>query len=194
MPDKLETAKKDASPSSLRYDLLDPQRVFSQIPLRPYQSVADVGCGSGSFTIPLAKFLFDGKVYALDVQQEKLDALKERLAGARLGNVQVLLASEKKLPLDKTILDGALLAFTLHDVGNKQALLKEVMSHLNVGGWTAILEWYKKDTGDGPSVESRLTPDEVREIAEKAGFTFVIQKHLSEKHYLILLKKSKKAA
>lgn len=194
MPEKFDPAKKDVLLSSSRYDILDPQRVFSQLPLRPYQSVADVGCGPGFFTIPLAKFLFDGKVYALDIQQEMLDALKERLAAARLGNVEVILATEKKLPLEKVALDGALVAFALHETSSKQALLKEVLSHLNIGGWVAILEWHKKETGEGPSLESRLTPEEVRELAEKAGFTFVIQKDLNEKHYMVLLKKGKKGS
>ena len=85
MAHKFDLANKENLLSKARQEMLDPQRVFSLLPLRPYQKVADVGCGPGFFTIPLAKYLFDGRVYAIDVEQQMLDALKERLASARAG-------------------------------------------------------------------------------------------------------------
>ena len=50
-----------------RRDRLDALQIFSVLPLRPYTTVADVGCGPGLLTIPLAKAVWDGHVYAIDV-------------------------------------------------------------------------------------------------------------------------------
>ncbi len=192
MVDKFDPANKEALLSKSRQELLDPQRIISLLPLRPYQVVGDIGCGPGFFAIALGKYLFDGKVYAIDVQKEMLDALKERLAEFRLGNVESVLSTEKKIPLDKDVLDGALIAFTLHETGNKDAFLKDVLSHIQTGGWTAILEWHKKETDGGPPVEERLTKEEARDLAEKAGFTFVKHNDLNDRHYMMLFKKGRK--
>ena len=51
----------------------DSQRLLSLVPIMPHHWVADVGCGVGKHTVPLGKYLFSGKVFALDVDQEKLD-------------------------------------------------------------------------------------------------------------------------
>ena len=194
MAHKFDLANKENLLSKARQEMLDPQRVFSLLPLRPYQKIADVGCGPGFFTIPLAKYLFDGRVYAIDVEQQMLDALKERLASARLGNVEILHSTDdKKIPLEEgTPIDGALLAFSLHETADQGALLKDVFCHLQLGGWTAIIEWYKRETEGGPPVEERLTQEEVRGMGEESGFVFVKKSELNENHYMVLLRKSKR--
>ena len=75
-----ETQVKE-DPSQAReddpYQKLDPYRVMSIIPLIPYQVIADVGCDTGKFTIPLGKYVFNGKVHALDSDKASLDAVAE---------------------------------------------------------------------------------------------------------------------
>ena len=189
MPTKFDPAKKDALLSLSRQEYLDPQGIISLLPIRPYHIVADVGCGPGYFTIPLGKYLFDGKVYAFDIQQEMLDTLKERLDRVHLGNVEAIRSTERKLPIDKDMLDGALIAFVLHEVTSKEAFLKEVLSHLRQSSWVAILEWYKKETDGGPPLEERIEEEEVVDISEKVGLKLVSRRDLNGKQYMLLLKK-----
>ena len=73
-----------------RLETLDPFRVLSHCPLTPRDTVADIGCGPGYFTLPLAKFLINGKVIALDTSDEMLEACRARLDKVRLGNVEVV--------------------------------------------------------------------------------------------------------
>ncbi len=189
MATKFDHARKDILNSGARQEILDPQHIISLLPLRPYHVVADVGCGSGFFAVPLGKYLFDGKVYAIDVQQEMLDSLKERLAQVNLGNVEPVLSAEDKLPIGEGVLDGALMAFVLHETENKEGFLKEVLSHLCPGGWAAILDWYKKEMDDGPRMEKRVSEEDAWKLAEKVGFRFVSQRNLNGKHYMLLLRR-----
>ena len=138
MTRKFDPSNKDALISSQRQQSLDSFHVMSLIPLRPYHVVADVGCGPGYFAVPMGKHVFDGKVFALDVQQEMLDATKEELERVHLTNVDLVLSKENKLTLDDDSLDGALLAFVLHEADSPPKLLKEVRRCLRKGGWLAL--------------------------------------------------------
>ncbi|MBI4298255.1 MAG: class I SAM-dependent methyltransferase [Chloroflexi bacterium] len=189
MARKFNPEDKNLLLETSRQELIDPQRILSFLPLRTYQIVGDIGCGPGYFTIPLAKYLFDGKVWAVDVQQEMLDALQERLKQVHLTNVEPLLSSDAKLPFDKDSLDGALLAFVLHETKNKKGFLAQVKESLKKGGWAAILEWYKKETEYGPPLEARIEEEEAQELVAKAGFRFTSLRDLNGKHYMLLLRK-----
>jgi ubiquinone/menaquinone biosynthesis C-methylase UbiE len=197
MPRKLDTAKdpqhlvhqKEALTSPQRYEKLDPQRVVSLLPLLPYHVVADVGCGPGFFTIPLAKYLFDGKVHAMDVQQGMLDATKKEVERVNLTNVELHLAEENRLPLEDESVDGAFAAFVIHEVEDKLALLKEIRRCVRRGGWLALLEWHKRNTEDGPPPEMRLDEAELRDVAQQAGFRLASQHILNDDQYMLLMRK-----
>ena len=49
--------------------LLDPYSILPLIPIQPEHHVGDIGCGPGTFSIPLAKYLFAGKLYAFDTHE-----------------------------------------------------------------------------------------------------------------------------
>ena len=189
MPRKFNPPQKELLLNPSRQEALDTQRILSLLPIRTYEVVADIGCGPGYFTIPLAKYLFDGKVYAVDVQREILDTLKERLNRIHLTNIESILATEKKMQLKKETLDGALLAFVLHETDNKEGLLNQVFTSLKKGGWAAIIEWYKKEMVEGPPLEERVDAEQARELLEKVGFRFTSQRDLSGKYYMLLLRK-----
>jgi len=188
-----EVVKEKNTEDDSDYEILDPQRVFSLLPLRPYQTVADVWCGAGSFSISLGKYLFDGKVYAVDISHASLRLLKEQLSRIRLGNVETVFSKTKdKIPIKKNILDGILIAFSLGKVDDQGEFLKNLFSHLRVGGWTAIIDWHKKKKGIGPPLEERFDMSEVISLAKKAGYKFVKDHNLDENHYLILFRKTGK--
>ena len=189
MPTKFDPDTRDAMLAPKRRELVDPDRVISMIPLRPYHNVVDIGCGPGYFAIPLAKYINQGKLYALDTQEEMLEACRERLSAVHLGNVEVLKCGEKKLPLDKDSVDGAFIAFVLHEAKDKKGILTEAERLLQKGGWLAVLEWYKKAMEEGPPLEDRVSDEEAKELGEQVGLRFVSQRDLNGKNYLLLFRK-----
>ncbi len=172
-----------------RHKRLKPERVLSLLPLDPQQVVADIGCGPGFFALPLARHLTAGQVIALDVSEEMLAAIREKVAGAGVDNIEIKASNGAGIPVRPASLDGAFMAFVLHELDHRATFLERVKASLKPGGWLAVLEWHKKQTGHGPPAHDRLTPEEVRALATAAGFIVTGEQELNEDQYLVLLKR-----
>ncbi len=170
-----------------RVETLDPFRILSHCPVNPRDTIADLGCGPGYFTLPLAKFLINGKVYALDTSDEMVEACQGRMDSARMGNVEVLRCDEYEFPLDDDTLDGLFIAFVVHHPEDRVRFLTAAKKMLKAGGWCFILEWHKKETESGPPQQARITPDELREIATDSGFKVQSTGDINEENYMMTL-------
>ncbi len=170
-----------------RTETLDPFRVLSLCPVNPRDTVADIGCGPGYFTLPLAKFLINGKVIALDTSDEMIEACRSRLDEARMGNVEVMKCGEYEFPLDPASVDGLFIAFVVHHPSDRERFFKAAKEILKTGGWCFILEWHKKETESGPPQERRITPDEMRQFAQTSGFRVQGSRDINEEHYMMTL-------
>ena len=189
MAQKFEPARKEVLVAEERRLRLDPDRLLAWLPLRPYQHVADIGCGPGYFSLPLAKYLYEGRLYAVDVQEEMLEACRQRLSPLKFTNVEFVRSREDHIPLPEQSLDGALLAFVLHETEDREAFLRMVAQLLRRSAWIAVLEWKKEPMEEGPPLESRLSPQEVQEVMARAGFRSFSQRDLNQQQYLILARK-----
>jgi ubiquinone/menaquinone biosynthesis C-methylase UbiE len=170
-----------------RMETLDPFRVLSHCPVNPTDIVADIGCGPGYFTLPLAKFLINGKVYALDTDDEMIQACQSRLDAARMGNAEVMKCGEYDFPLEHASVDGLFIAFVVHHPSDRVRFLTAAKEILKPGGWCFILEWHKKETDSGPPLERRITPVEMREIAQDSGFAVQDTGDVNAEQYRMVL-------
>ncbi|PKB70716.1 MAG: hypothetical protein BZY87_09340 [SAR202 cluster bacterium Io17-Chloro-G6] len=170
-----------------RAETLDPFRVLSLCPVNPRDTVADIGCGPGYFTLPLAKFLINGKVLALDTSDEMIEACQNRVAEARMGNVEVMKCGEYDFPLGQATVDGLFIAFVVHHPEDRARFLTAVKQILKPGGWCIILEWHKKETESGPPQVRRITPDELRQFSENSGFRVQGSRDINEDNYMMTL-------
>ena len=175
--------------SPQREEELDPFTVMAYLPIDPYHQVADIGCGPGYFTIPLAKHLLHGKVYALDVNDEMLEALRRRVAQVNLSNVESAKCGPTYFPVAKASLDGVLLAFVVHQNEDRVAFMKASRELLQNGGWCGVLEWYRKETEYGPPLEKRIDPEELERLAQEAGFRSGGWRDLNGKQYMVVLRR-----
>ena len=189
MPRKFDPKKKDGLVSRERQESLDVQRVMSLLPIYPYEAVADVGCGPGYFSIPLGKYVFSGKVYAIDAQQEMLDATKVEMDRVHLTNIELVLSKEDRIPLEDDTVDGVFAAFVVHEADDAKIFLEETGRCLRKGGWLAVLEWHKREMDQGPPVKERIDEMEFRETAANAGFRLANRYILNENQYLLLMRR-----
>lgn len=161
------------------------------MPLQPWQSVADVGCGPGYFTLVLAERLPQGRVIAIDVDREFLEVVARKAGQAGLNNIAIVRNRGYTLPLPATSLDGALIAFVLHDLKYPSKMLNSLAPALKPGAWLAVVEWVKREEDKGPKASKRLDPHQVTAMASSVGFhpqgELVL---LSERHYLLLFRKA----
>ncbi len=171
-----------------RAEKVDAFAILSMSDINLHDTVADIGCGPGFFTLPLAKLLVGGKLYALDIDDEMLDACRQRVGQARLGNVEVLKCGEFDFPLEQGVLDGAFLAFVVQHSPDKPRLLRAVRGLIHQRGWCTILEWYHKETETGPPLERRIDPADLRVMAQEAGFRNAQWRDLNGEQYMMTLR------
>ena len=170
-----------------RAETLDPFRILSHCPVNHRDTVADIGCGPGYFTLPLAKYVINGKVIALDTSDEMIEACQGRMDAARMGNVEVLKCGEYEFPVEAASLDGLFIAFVVHHPEDRVRFLTAAKEMLRSGGWCFIIEWHKKETESGPPQSVRITPDEMREIAVESGFKVQGSSNINEENYMMTL-------
>jgi ubiquinone/menaquinone biosynthesis C-methylase UbiE len=113
---------------------------LKEIGVREGQTVLDVGCGSGDFTVSSATLVGEtGTVYALDIDDRALDILKIRTEKRGFKNIRLLHSSaNEKIKLDDNSIDHVLLIDVLQEVYNKESLFKEVGRILRAGGIVTV--------------------------------------------------------
>lgn len=130
--------------------------------------VADVGTGTGYFSIPIAKAVGDaGKVFAVDLQQEMLDKLGPKLEQPDAPqNISLHLGAASQLPLADDSVDLAFYANIWHELDDREAALREAIRVAKSNGKIALLDW-RSDKAPPPG-----RPQEHR-IPAEAGVAFL---------------------
>ena len=170
---------------------------LSFLQLRPNAVVADLGAGTGYFTIPLAQQLKGtGTVYALDTEPRMLERLKERCAQADLsGWVIPMLSEESTLPLPDNSVDLFLMANVFHELESPEKVGAELARVLADGGNLVVTDWAPQDTIDevldvGPRLHHRVKADEVQETLEQQGFRYILSWNGFSQHYTLVFENS----
>lgn len=151
-----------------------PDRVVAALGLKAGQSVADIGAGTGYFSMRLAKSAGAPAVYAVDIEPKMVDYLKGRAAKEGLKNVTAVQAGPDSPNLPSPV-DTILVVDTYHHIANRVEYFRQLRASLKPGGRLAIVD-FRKDAPDGPPVEFRFTADEISAELAKAGY------HLATSH------------
>lgn len=139
--------------------------------LSPGAAWADLGAGSGAFTLALREVLgSNADLYAVDRDRSRLAQL-ERSYRARFGDIQGLnlISADFSRTLDLPLLGGVLMANSLHFFKNKEKILRHVSSFLKPEGVLLLVE-YNVDRGN-LWVPYPLSFGTFRQLAPKAGFS-----------------------
>lgn len=112
-----------------------------QFDLRPGLRVADVGCGPGRLTIPIAQAVGPaGEVVALDMQRGMLDRMERRVKEAGLGNVRSIHGGAGEGLLPRDYFDRAMLSTVLGEIPDRERALREIHDALKPGGFLLVFE------------------------------------------------------
>src|SRR5262249_1983693 len=195
MPSKFDTRNKDLLLTDERHEALKPDELLRSIGLRAGQTIADIGCGPGFFTVPAARIVGDaGHVYAADIQGEMLTAVRSRVAEHGLGNVRVFKTSDTEVPMPAASCDLVLLAFMLHEIEQRSRFLLKAAKLLKPRAKLAVLEWHPREEPAGPQLADRITPEELAADAQAAGLRVDECRDLNDSQYLCLLSLAKRPA
>ncbi len=113
---------------------------LKEIGISEGQNILDVGCGSGTYTVPSATLVGEtGTVYALDIDEGALDKLRRRAETEGLKNIRILNSSANdKIQLGDASVDHVLLIDVIQEVSDKNSLFEEVRRVLKIGGMATV--------------------------------------------------------
>jgi ubiquinone/menaquinone biosynthesis C-methylase UbiE len=166
---------------------LNPSKILEILDLNESFTAADFGSGSGGWVMPLAKTLKHGKVYAIDILEEPLSALKSRAKLERILNIETIRSDvEKSSKLLANSCDLVLMTNLLFEADDKEKIITEGKRVLKKGGRLLIVDWEK----DSPlGIENKVSPEEVKEMAEKIDFKLEKEFEAGSYHWGLLFKK-----
>jgi ubiquinone/menaquinone biosynthesis C-methylase UbiE len=154
--------------------------------LKPDYVVADLGCGSGYFTVPISRRV--KKVYGIDVQKEMLEFLEKKIKEQKIVNIKTLISKENTIPLQSESVDLLLSVNTLHEFRDKETMITEIRRVLKPKGQAVIIDFKKENSKFGPPVSIRLSKEQTKIIFDKKALT-AMKTYDLKYQYLIVFRK-----
>lgn len=192
MPNNLkENNDSTDEAADLKVKFIDPLAVIAQMDLKQGSIIADFGCGTGYFSIPLAKTIGkEGKVYSLDVVPEKLEAVESQAKTLGLTNLiikRVNLENKEGSKLKAESVDWVIMKDVLFQNKEKSDMLEEAKRILKPGGKVLLVEWKTEDTAIGPDKEIRISKEKVLELVNKSELGIEKEITAGDFHYGYIL-------
>lgn len=181
---KFDANNKSKLDSEKRRKILPPSEILRELGLKEGDTMADIGCGIGYFSIPASLIVGDcGKVYAIDVSVEMLEEVERRVKQNNIDNVVSIHSEETNFKLDDDYVTYGFTCNVLHEIDDKKAFLMEARRIIKENGKIAIVEWQKIQTGFGPPVEHRIGKEEAQNLLKDLGFNNITCMDIGEHHY-----------
>jgi ubiquinone/menaquinone biosynthesis C-methylase UbiE len=148
--------------------------------------VADLGAGTGFYTLALGHLVPRGKVYAIELHKDYLSTIQNKVKEAHLQNVDILWGNVEKMGGTKIrdeVADGAIASDILFQVEDKDTFINEIKRILKPGGRVLLVDWMKS-----PIFRGAVVPKEkAREMFEKKGFKLEREIDAGDYHYGMIL-------
>jgi ubiquinone/menaquinone biosynthesis C-methylase UbiE len=148
-----------------------PERVLDALKLDPHSTVADVGAGTGYFTVRLARRV--AHVHATDLQPEMLQLLGDRVAREHLTNVELHLATDHDAALPARCCDLILLVDVYHELSDPPAAMAGIRRALTDHGRLVFVEYRGEDPAVPIKPEHKMTLRQIRQELSQLGFRFL---------------------
>jgi len=187
MAHKFDAKKAEILESADRRRFLNPDSILKKAGLSRDTVFADLGCGSGYFSIPAS--LIVNKLYAIDVQEKMLNIVREKIRVGKFTNIETLLSKESSIPLPDNSVDVLFMANVFHELDDRSGILKEAKRILSGRGRMIIIDWKKMEMEMGPPIEERLSEDEVVSICEDGGFRILERLDAGAYNYMLVFGK-----
>jgi ubiquinone/menaquinone biosynthesis C-methylase UbiE len=168
----------------------DPKSNILQLGLREGMKIADLGAGAGHYTLAAAGAVGrDGRVYAIDVQEDVLRHLLDSAHRIGLRNVETVWGDIEQrggTKLKDASMDAAILSNTLFQIEDKQKLIEETKRILKPGGKLLVIDWAGSYNGMGPHPQDVVTEHMAEELFITGGFHKAKDFRAGAHHYAIV--------
>ena len=147
-----------------------PKEVVDALKLKPADSVADIGAGSGYFTRRLAEQVPKGIVYAVDIDEKMLQYIHQHVEKTKHHNTVTVLCPANDPMLAPNSVDLIFISNTYHHFNNRADYNRRLARSLKKGGRIAIVDYHKKPLPVGPPPAEKLAKETVIQEMKAAGF------------------------
>ncbi|MEI7885270.1 MAG: methyltransferase domain-containing protein [Clostridia bacterium] len=171
MAHKFNPAHKNILDNEWRREHVPAKETLLALGLKVTDTAADIGCGTGYFTLPIAEIVdINNKVYGLDTSQEMVLEVASRAKKAEFENIITLLTEEYDFKLADKQVSFALLVNVLHEIEDKAKFITEIKRILQPRGKIAVIDWDGEHLEMGPPIAHRLAIEELKSLLTVAGF------------------------
>lgn len=153
-----------------RDDWQRPGEVLRALELGPTMTVADVGAGTGYFSVRLARAVPQGEVIATDIEPDMVRFLNERARREGLPNLRAIQGAHGASGLALRSVDRVLLVNVWHHLGDREEYARDLAAALRPGGRVVVVD-FQLTAHRGPPAEMRVAPEAVIAALESAGLS-----------------------
>ncbi|HEY8803931.1 MAG TPA: class I SAM-dependent methyltransferase [Clostridium sp.] len=164
-----------------RRQSLPPEETLKKFHIDAKCTLLDIGCGIGYFTIPAANIVKQGKVIGLDIMGEIIDIAKAKVTN--ISNIEFIKSDEYSFPIQDNTIDYVLISNVIHEIEDKPRYFEEIKRVLKTDGFLCIIDWEKKETEMGPSINERISKAEMIKTCVDVNFTHVEDININMDHY-----------
>src|SRR5262245_47516305 len=173
-----------------RQDWQKPEQIMDTLRIAEGSAVADLGAGSGWFTMQLAKRVGpNGLVFSEDIQQPMIEYIGERARRENLRWVKPILGTTTDPNLPAPV-DAVLIVDTYREVEFPVTFLKNAAKYLKPQGLIGVVDFLPGGGGPGPAPEDRPDPKAVVEAAEAAGLQLVKREDIPPFMFLLVFRRA----
>lgn len=157
------------------YRMHDSELVFERLALQEGAVFLDMGCGPGDYSTHAAKVIgTTGTVYAMDYNAGMLEIVKSQAYFDGIPNIKTVNADiTGKLPFEAQSVDHCFMSTSLHCINlatHGSTIFNEISRVLKPSGRLAVIECKKEDVNWGPPLSMRISPEEIKAVAEPLSF------------------------
>ena len=167
----------------------DPVKNLKTLGLRENEVVADLGAGTGFYSVAAGALVPRGKVYAVELQKDFLDTINGKIKEAHLNNVKTILGNVEKLggtKIGNGIVDAAIVSNILFQVEDKEKFIEEIKRILKLNAKVLLIDWSENSIMQKAVIVSK---DKARAMFEKKGFAWVRDIDAGAHHYGMIIRK-----
>jgi len=163
-----------------------PHEVIQALALPADAVVADIGAGTGYFSVRLARMLPKGRVLAADVEPQMVRHLAARAKRDELANLQAVQSDLDDARLPEKV-DLALFVDVVHHIDGHESYFRRLRSSLKAGGRVAVVD-FRPDSEVGPPPRARISPEHVKRQLGAAGFALSAEHDFLPNQYFLIFR------
>jgi predicted methyltransferase len=145
-----------------------PHEVIQALALKPDAVVADIGSGTGYFSVRFANMVPKGRVYGVDTEPDMVKYLAERAQREGLKNL-IAVAGKPADPRLPEKADLIILVDVYHHIADRERYFRQLQKSLKPGGRLAVID-FRMDSPQGPPQSARIAPERVKAELKRAGY------------------------